>query len=145
MILLHQCQSKILLTLVVVGLLPLKLYTKLIILILLQQNCDLGLIEALALLIRFRALFRFCKCLNTNRRILRSFNFLLQLIYSPFTLISLINGIAIAKNKSFKIVIITRINQATKLVALCSGVVILSKLRRVIKLVISRLLTFKVS
>ena len=145
MILLHQCQSKILLTLVVVGLLPLKLYTKLIILILLQQNCDLGLIEALALLIRFRALFRFCKCLNTNRRILRSFNFLLQLIYSPFTLISLINGIAIAKNKSFKIVIITRINQATKLVALCSGVVILSKLRGVIKLVISRLLTFKVS
>jgi len=56
-----------------------------------------------------------------------------------------INGIAIARNKSFKIVIITCINWATELVALCSRVVILSKLRGVIKLVISRLLTFKVS
>ena len=144
-ILLHQCQFKILLTLVIARLFPLKLYTKLIILMLLQQNCNLSLIEAVALLIRFKALFKFCKCLNTNRRILRSFNSLLQLIYSPFTLILLINSIAIARNKSFKIVIITCINQATKLVASYNRVVILSKLRGVIKLVISRLLTFKVS
>jgi hypothetical protein len=52
---------------------------------------------------------------------------------------------AIARNKFSKIVIITYINWATKLIALCNRVVILSKLRGVIKLVISRLLTFKVS
>ena len=144
-ILLHQCQFKILLTLVIARLFPLKLYTKLIILMLLQQNCDLGLIKALALLICFKALFKFYKYLNTNRQILRSFNSLLQLVYSPFTLISSINSMAIARNKSSKIVIITYINQATELVAFCNKVVILSKLRGVIKLVISRLLTFKVS
>jgi hypothetical protein len=66
-------------------------------------------------------------------------------VYGPFTLILLINSIAIAKNKSSKIIIITYTNWATKLVALCSGVVILSKLRGVIKAVISLLLTFKVS
>ena len=144
-ILLHQCQSKILLTLVIARLLPLKLYTKLIILILLQQNCNLSLIKALARLIRFKALFKFCKCSNINRQILKSFSSLLQLVYGPFTLILSINGIAIAKNKSFKIVITTYITQATKLVALCSKVVILSKLRGVIKAIISLLLIFKVS
>ena len=144
-ILLYQCQFRILLTLAIARLLPLKPYIKLIILILLQQNCNLSLIKALALLICFKALFKFYKYLNTNRRILRSFNSLLQLIYSPFTLILSINGIAIAKNKSFKIVIITRINQATELVAPCNRVVILSKLKGVIKPIISRLLTFKVS
>jgi hypothetical protein len=55
------------------------------------------------------------------------------------------NSIATARNRSFKIVITTYINWATKLVALCSGVVILSKLRGVIKAIISLLLTFKVS
>ena len=144
-ILLHQCQSKILLTLAIVRLLPLKLYTKLIILMPLQQNCDLSLIEALARLIRSRALFRFYKCSNINRQILRSFSSLLQSVYSPFTLILSINSIAIARNKSFKIIIITCTNQATKLVASCNRVVILSKLRGVIKAIISLLLTFKVS
>ena len=144
-ILLHQCQFKILLTLIIIRLLLLKLYTKLIILILLQQNCNLSLIKALARLIRFKALFKFCKCSNINQQILRSFNSLLQSVYSPFTLILSINSIAIAKNKSFKIVIITCINQATKLVAPCNRVVILSKLRRVIKAIISLLLTFKIN
>ena len=143
--LLHQCQSKILLTLAIARLFPLKLYIKLIILMLLQQNYNLSLIKALAYLIRFKALFKFCKCLNTNRQTLKSFNFLLQSVYSPFTLILLINSIIIAKNKSSKIVIITYINQATKLVAPCNKVVILSKLRGVIKAIISLLLIFKVS
>ena len=145
MILLHQCQSRILLTLVVAGLFPLEPHTKLIILILLQQNYNLSLIEALARLIRSRALSKFCKCLNINQQILKSFNSLLQSVYSPFTLILSINSIAIARNKSSKIVITTYINQATELVAPYSKVVILSKLRGVIKLVISRLLTSKVS
>jgi hypothetical protein len=48
-----------------------------------------------------------------------------------------INSIAIAKNKSFKIVITTYINWATKLVALCNRVIILSKLKRVINAIIS--------
>ena len=144
-ILLHQYQSKILLTLAIAGLFPLKLYIKLIKLILLQQNCNLSLIKALALLICFKALFKFYKYLNINRQILRSFNSPLQLIYSPFTLISSINSIAIARNKSSKIVITTYINQATKLVAPCNRVVILSKLKGVIKAIISLLLTFKVS
>jgi len=52
---------------------------------------------------------------------------------------------AIARNKSSKIVIITYINWATELIAPYNRVVILSKLRGVIKLVISRLLTFKVN
>ena len=144
-ILLYQYQFKILLTLAIVRLLLLKLYTKLIIFMLLQQNCNLSLIEALAYLIQFIALFKFCKCLNTNRRILKSFNSLLQLVYSPFTLILSINNIIIAKNESFKIIIITYINQAIKLVALYSKVVILNKLKGVIKAIISLLLIFKVN
>ena len=144
-ILLYQYQFKILLTLVVAKLLPLKLYTKLIILILLQQNCNLSLIKALAYLIQFKALSKFYKCSNTNRRILRSFSSLLQSVYGPFTLILSINGIVIAKNKSSKIVITTCTNWAIKLVALYSRVVILSKLKGVIKAIISLLLIFKVS
>ena len=144
-ILLYQYQFKILLTLVVIRLLPLKPHTKLIILILLQQNYNLSLIEALARLIRSRALSKFCKCLNINQQILKSFNSLLQSVYSPFTLILSINSIAIARNKSSKIVITTCTNQATKLVAPCNKVVILSKLKGVIKAIISLLLTFKVS
>ena len=144
-ILLYQYQFKILLILAIAKLFPLKLYIKLIILILLQQNYNLSLIKALARLIRFKALFKFYKCLNINQRILRSFSSLLQLVYSPFTLILSINSIAIARNKSFKIVIITYTNQATKLVAPCNRVIILSKLKGVIKAIISLLLTFKVS